>query len=235
MKSPVLRLLRRLTLSATLLLSVVPAAHASFVAYICNDVNCDGSGDMSVTDNLVGDAAITPGVISFNFTTGGVTVTVNTSVSNSARNVNPLLNMSYTVVGGSGPGEVWLYASDTDFTRIGTVTGIFNSSANPVSTGFALYGGNDNTNNGGPYPLDLSSVLFNFGATTGTNTFVGTAGAPSLLTNPYFLTAGVDVKMSGFGVSSGDVTVTIPDPNSVALLGLGLLGLFFLRRGKTGI
>src|SRR4029453_1786633 len=65
------------------------------------------------------DNAPQAGLISFTFVTGGVSVAVNTSASKPLIGSagSPELDLRYTV---TGIGDVWLFASDTDFTGVGS-------------------------------------------------------------------------------------------------------------------
>ena len=91
-------------------------ANAVFVARICNDLQCAGGDDVLVQDNAVGDLIGMTGAISFATSAFGYTLEVNTSQSKPVIGsaTAPQLDLSF-VVTGSGAGNVFLYASDTDF------------------------------------------------------------------------------------------------------------------------
>jgi hypothetical protein len=200
-------------------------AEAAFFALICNDILCSGGGDVQVQDNMMGDTNNTLGIINFSFATGGVSGAINTSVSKPiiGSASSPELDLTYTV---TGIGDVWLFASDTDFTGAGStfLMNNGNCSGSCVVDGRA-WGGATNTafNIGGSFgPLlinlaDQAVVDAGFGV-SGSGPVVGVA------VNPYSLTIGVNVVRTTGGVTSGDEHLSVPEPATMALFGLGLMG-----------
>ena len=68
-----------------------------------------------------------------------------------------------------------------------------------------------------------SFVNFVEGANTSTLTFLPGAGAPSA-----FFAWTTDGNLTG--IQAGSSTTTVPEPGTLALVGMGLVGLFVLRR-----
>ena len=104
-------------------MGVSTPANAVFVARICNDLQCAGGDDVIVQDNASGDLIAMTGAISFATSAFGYTLEVNTSQSKPVIGsaTAPQLDLSF-VVTGSGAGNVFLYASDTDFLSGGQFT-----------------------------------------------------------------------------------------------------------------
>lgn len=210
-------------------------ARASFEAYICDAVNCSGVANVDyiiVTDNGVGDANATLGIITASFAFGTLTGLVNTSFSKPiiGSPADPILDMTFSV---SGTGIVYMYASDNGFTGVGTITGgVDGNSTDTAMVEIGIFGANNNVDpvsGGTPGNFLCTSPTvtgspFHAGCTT------GVVGSP---TNPYQLTIGLFVDNVTPGLTTGDYNARIPEPATLALLGLGLAGLGFARRKQA--
>ena len=225
-----------LVLACALAVVNVATAEAAFVAAICNDAACDGVGDIIVTDNGVGDfdfivgPPLTSGVIVTGGAVGGFEITLNSSQTKPVfgSEDSPAINLAYqanNTIGGLA--DVWLYAGDTDFQGQGNVTLSVNSSTTgQTTTGLALGG---DSNAVGAHGLNLDPTII---STTTAGIFTTTITNGPVSIGPYALTAGVRITRLGTGLSSGDVTVTVPEPASLTLFGLGLLGLGGVARRR---
>jgi hypothetical protein len=222
---------------AVLFVGGATTAEAAFVAAVCDDAACDGAGDVFVADNSGSDTvggAVGVGII--NFTALGVAgweVTISTSQTKPALGsaAEPVINLSYglnNLAGAAAP--IWLYAGDTGYTGQGNVHLVVNATTTgQTTTGLAL-GGDDNLVDL-PSGLNLAPVLISLGpfadvfSASATNGPVGAA--------PYALTAGVMiVDTGGLTGTSGDVTVSVPEPATIALFGLGLFGVGVMSRRR---
>jgi hypothetical protein len=199
-------------------------ADAAFLLAICDTQFCGGGNSILVFDNGAGDlnggagriAALEGGIGGFN------QFDIETALSQPRNGVGttPLLDITYSV---TGTGNAWIYASDTDFT--GPASSVFmqndgNNSGGSVTTAVAsLYGGNSNNN-------PISPLI---GSITGLDASGSFPFAPGV--DPYGLTLEFHIVSSG--TTTGDLSAeVVPEPVSMTLFGLGLLGTGIARRRR---
>jgi len=219
----------------TLTLGASPEANAVFVARICNDLLCQGGDDVIVQDNTAGDSIPSVGAISFatsafGYSLLGITALSKPIIGSAAA---PQLDLSFAAASSASAGNVFLYASDTDFTTSGSFllsAGGTNSGGSGTETARA-WGGTSNTE----FQFSGANLLGTL-ALSGP-VYSGTVAGPfSSSVNPYSLTIGVTISRSTSGTSTGDLNLqvaAIPEPETYALMlaGLGLMG-FAARRRK---
>ena len=217
-------------------MGVSAPANAVFVARICNDLQCLGGDDVIVQDNSGGDSIGMTGAISFATSAFGYTLEVNTSQSKPVIGsaTAPQLDLSF-VVTGAGAGNVFLYASDTDFLTGGQFTltlGGTNSGGSGSVQGRA-WGGTSNTE----FQFSGANLLSSLGPLT-TDSFAASASntfAPAA--NPYSLTIGTTISRTTAGTSTGNLNLqvsAIPEPSTWAsiLMGAALVGFVARRRRR---
>jgi hypothetical protein len=212
-------------------------ADAAFVVAVCDDAACNGAGDVFVEDESgeVGLGIGVPGLINFNAgAVAGWEVTLTSTQTKPlfGSAAQPAINLTYQLTNsGGGASQIWLYAGDTDFTGGGNATLVVNSTtAGQNTTGFLL-GGDDNNVNA-PSGVNLAPTLLTLGPFAGVFSASGSAGPVGAVT-PYALTVGVTiVDAGGLSLSSGDATVTVPEPATMSLFGLGLFGTALAARRR---
>jgi len=223
-------------------------AEAAFFAAICNDITCTGGGDLIVQDDTVGDltgtgAGAVPGVITLSFATGGFNIVLNISQSKPAIGSAgaPQLDLNFTATDIAGvapdcsaasPCSVWLFASDNGFTAPGAATLNIAGNQPPGGTVNArAWGGttNNTVDLTGTAPGITANLLINSGNMTNATgaqqnfAFTGSGGTLGGVT-PYSLTIGVNIIGTGPGTTTGDEHLSVPEPATMALFGLGLVG-----------
>ena len=229
---------RSLIGAAALTLATVASspAHAVFLATICNDLACSGGDDVIVQDNAAGDTIGALGGISFSTSAFGYSLLVNTSQSKPMLGsaAAPQLDLTFAATTSpAGGGNVFLYASDTDFVSSDSfllAVGGTNSGGSGTVTGRA-WGGTSNT----ALQFSGANLIGTSGAQSGVAFSTSVSGSFSSAVNPYSLTIGVAVNRTTAGTSTGDLNLQvtpIPEPETYALMlaGLGLLGAVARRR-----
>jgi hypothetical protein len=220
--------------SAAVLFGGTQKAEAAFIAAICDDAACTGGGDIIVTDGGAGDGlAGQPGIIVASGAVDGMEITLNVAqtkpIFGSA--AQPKINLSYSLNNLVGPAaNVWLYAGDTDFTGSGKVTLAVNSTTTGQDTVGMALGGDNNTV--GANGLNLTPLLATASANGVFSDVVSSAVTVPTVSNPYALTAGVSVLNASVGAHTGDITITVPEPATMSLFGLGLFSAAMAARRR---
>jgi hypothetical protein len=219
-------------------MGVSAPANAVFVARICNDLQCAGGDDVIVQDNFAGDLFAGPGAINFTAAAFGYTFLVNTSQSKPmvGSAAAPQLDLNFTATSNGTVGNVFLYASDTDFTLAGgsalLTLGGTNSGGSGTVTGRA-WGGTSNTE----FQFSGANLISSFVGLTGP-TFTGSATSPfASVVDPYSLTIGMQITRASAGTSTGNLNLQIspiPEPSTWAsiLMGAALVGFVARRRRR---
>ena len=219
-------------LAFALMLGASTRAEAAFFAYICNDPLCVGGGDVVVQDQVAGDLSPVPGqLVMLGFGVGGLTVTLNNSQSKPliGSATSPILDLGFSA---TGVGQAWLYASDTSF--LGAQVGTLMIDGNSVGTGnisAAAWWSPNNANWSAPLQVLFASIgplPFGPGASDIDGQTAGAFGQAA----PYGLTVGVRIqRLTDSGTTTGDLLL-VPEPASMALFGLGLMGFGIVSRRR---
>lgn len=234
------RTLKRSSITAAALACTLGAsapANAVFVARICNDLMCTGGDDIIVQDNAAGDTIAASGAISFSVAAFGYTLLVNTSQSKPMLGsaTSPQLDLTFSATSNGSAGNIFLYASDTDFVASGGTIALTLGGTNSGGSGSdqgRAWGGTSNTE----FQFSGANLLASLGPLT-TSAFAASAGgtfAPT--TDPYSLTIGTTISRTTAGTSTGDLNLQIlavPEPSTWALMLMGPALIAFVTRRRS--
>ena len=201
-------------------------ADAAFIAAICQDLTCSNS-PIIVTDNAAGDTIPGTGAINFSVAAFGYSLVVNTSQSKPVIGsaTAPQLDLTFTA---TGTGTIFLYAGDTDFQGPHSFLlslAQTSSGGSGTVTGRAWGGSTNNA-------LTFSPLLASVGPLTGPASSGMTSGSYVPTVNPYSLSIGVQIVRTTAGTTTGDLNLSVPEPASMTLFGLGLMGFGVASRRR---
>jgi hypothetical protein len=213
--------------SAALLLGALPAAHAAPTL----SFSVDGGAAITCADGAGCDINPNAGVVTLSQSLGDFSVNVTTGLSKPIlTGGNPLMDLNTVNV------QVW---GNPHTLQIGF-----------SDTGFDIYNGWISTSYGGTLSGSGASLAYSayyddgnglFGKGTligtgdyGSGAFSGSADGGWSPSAPYSVTEILTLKTGGgMTVFSGDFAVTVPEPGTLALIGLALLGFAAVYRRRV--
>lgn len=206
--------------AAVATLATVPTPASAEACIRASSVS--GGFDTLICDNDAGDADPLVGVILASVTGTGFTVNIDIGLSKPVVGTAaaPEIDLAFVVVTTTA-GDLSIKFGDTDFLAFGS----------PV-TGFLQIGGT--TTAGATGTLDLrffgANTLAGLGTSVDAINFAGSPFAVSTnasydANSPYGLALFLDFLFTGAGSTTGDANFRVPEPATLALIGLGLMGL----------
>jgi hypothetical protein len=212
-------------IAAALAAGAMSAAHAAATL----SFQVDGGAIVQCADGTACDLNPVAGVVTFSGDLGGgFLVNVSTGLSKPLLNGMPVLMdlNSVDVNVDAGAHTLTIMFSDTDFLNTGSLFGEFggtlSTGAGGTITAEAFYS-LDNA------LFDLANSLGEIGP-FGSGPFSGSTSGTAVGWAPYSLTQVLRLTTNGFTVFSGDASINVPEPGTLALTGLALLALAGRRR-----
>jgi hypothetical protein len=217
-----------LTAAATtaLLLGAASASHASLMVSLD-----DGIGNsVSVVDQSGGDANAAVGAVSFIGNVGNFMINVTTGLSKPVLGLSsfPQMDLSSVNVTSQAGGTLTVELTDTDFSGsdLGTfVSQIGGAQGSGGTLSYATF--MDCGNHQFGTTIQLSQQTFS------SSPFAGSTSTSASLCGAYSLTEEVVLTLpGGFETTSFNANVALPEPGTLAIFGLGLVGIALVLRRK---
>jgi len=219
-----------LAVATASLLALAPLSSNASLILTIDDLATVGT-DVTLADGALNDFAAMGGVVTFVGAAGTWMLSVTTGQSVGVTS-NWALDLNTISISSVGGGTLRVSLTETDLTY-GSGSGPLSISSNIGGTSFgtvsyASYADDGNT------AFGKSTLLFSGSATPGGGAFADGNSAQFSRTDPFSLTLTADITHRGSATTSFDFDAHVPEPGTLALLSVALLGAGAATRRRRG-
>lgn len=212
------------TAAAALLVGFAQPSHATLMLQVSDGINTQSVSDLGSTGAVTFSGGI--GAFGFNVTTGVSTPMIGT-------NLHPILDLNSIDITSaqSNGGTLTFKLTDTDYLGGSGIVHFLNAIGGTLSGLGSSYSVSTF--------MDCSNTAFGQGTALTAQSFSGSSfsGNQDAYVNScggnYSLTQLATLHLSGGSIFSGDSSLAVPEPSTLALFGVGLLGLGMAMRRKV--
>ena len=210
--------------------SIGAASTANAALMLMLDDTTAAGIEVTVTDQGDGDYNTTVGAVTYIGTVGAYSVNVSTGFSKPILGSAgvPSMDLSSIDLSGSG-GSLQILLTDTGFTALGPAMMAIGGVSYAGNVTYAAWADESNVE----FAMGMGNQLGILGPFSGA--FSGATGTmgPAASSAPFSLTQRVSIVHNTAGATSFNATLVVPEPGTLVLLGLALVGVAVFAKRRT--